>query len=168
MDPSYEQVYVVCQQGNLEALQQLFPDGPTQWRSPGGDSLLHVVVRTPHVPVLDWLLTFPLDVNGSNSTDGTTPLMWACFYEQKGMARRLLAQGARVQAADHGGRTALHWACGYHWVDGVAWLLEQGADPEARDEQGRLPEDFRLFAPGPCHATFCALLNAARQGCGLK
>jgi uncharacterized protein len=166
MNPSYCQVYTACREGDLEALQQLFPNGPAGWRSSDGGSLLHQVVQTPHLPVLNWLLTFPFDVNGPN-IHGHTPLMGACFSHQEAMVRRLLAQGADVHATSLSGRTALHYACMYHWVDGAAWLLEQGADPEARDRQGRLPEDL-LSMSSPHHATLRARLDAARQGCGLK
>jgi ankyrin repeat protein len=132
-----------------------------------GGSLLHQVVVTSHVPVLNWLRTFPLDVHEPTTVYESTPLMWACVYRQEVMARRLLAQGAHVQATDREGRTALPMACVGLWVDGVAWLLEQGADPDARDRQGRLPEDY-LSVLSPHHATLCARLDAARGGCGLK
>jgi ankyrin repeat protein len=114
---------------------------------------------------MDWLLTFPLDVN-ELADHGTTPLMWACVYRNEAMARRLLAQGADLQATDLYGRTALHWTCMYGWAGGVTWLLEQGADPDARDQYGRLPED--VGSSSPHRATLCALLDAARQGCGIK
>jgi ankyrin repeat protein len=165
MDPD-DQVYEACEQGDVEALQRLFPDDPTQWRDSWGGSLLHVAVQTPHLPVLDWLLTFPIDVN-MPTAHGYTPLMRACVFGQKAMARRLLDQGAHVQATDRQGRTVLHYACFREWVNGVAWLLEQEANPEARDEEGRLPED-ECPVDSPHRATLLDLLDAARQGCGLK
>jgi uncharacterized protein len=155
-----------CQEGNVAALQLWFPDGPTQWRSPGGSSLLHMAAHTPHLPVLDWLLTFPFDVNESTQY-GATPLMWACHGCQPIMARRLLAHGAQVHVADSAGFTSLHYACSEGWIEGATLLLEYGADPEARDERGRLPEDH-WPVPNPRRATLRALLDAARQGCGLK
>jgi ankyrin repeat protein len=166
MDPSYLQVCEVCYRGDLEALQRWFPDDPTQWRSPEGDSLLHVAAQSPHLPVFNWLRTFPLDVNEPTAY-GRTPLMCACLYGQKAMAQWLLDQGARVQATDLKKRTALHMACVGLWVDGVALLLEYGADPEAQDHQGRLPE-HSLFASISCDVAIRTLLDAARQGCGLK
>jgi uncharacterized protein len=158
-------VFGECRRGNLEALQQLFPDGPTEWRDLSGYSLLRVAAQTPHVHVMDWLLTFPFDVNAPDT--GYTPLMWTCFYQQKGMARRLLDHGAALQATDPKGWTALHCACINGWVDGVAWLLEQGADPAVRDRLGRLPEDC-LERFSPCYTSLLGLLDAARHGCGLK
>jgi uncharacterized protein len=155
------QVISACQQGNLETLQRLFPDDPTQWRGAWGYSLLHLVVQTSHLHVLDWLLTFLPNVN--EPVHGYTPLMWACQYHQEAMARRLLVQGADLQMTDLKGRTALHWACAYGWMDGVALLLEQGADPDVRDHRKRLPEDH-LSVSSPLHT----LLAEARLGCGLK
>jgi uncharacterized protein len=166
MNPSYRQVYTACREGDLEALQRVFPDDPTQWRSPRGDSLLHMAVRTPHLPVLDWLLTFPIDVNHP-IIYGLTPLNRACCYGQEALARRLLDHGAHVHATDSEGWTALHYACSNEWVNGVTLLLEYGADPEARDCQGRLPEDC-LSVSFPHYATLLDLLSAARHGCGLK
>jgi ankyrin repeat protein len=162
--PKY--VTYICQEGDVTTLQRVFSHDPTQWRSSTGESLLHMAVRVPHLPVLDWLLTFPMDVNG-RSARGITPLMWACVHRQEAMVRRLLDHGADLQATDEEGRTALHWVCSHQWTDGVAWLLEQGADPDARDIWKRLPEDgLNWFKP--CHTPLRALLDAARQGCGLK
>jgi hypothetical protein len=166
MNPPYEHMYTACLAGDVGALQRWFPGGPTQWRSTEGGSLLHWVAQTPHLPVLDWLLTFPMNVNAPTA-HGYTPLMWACYCRQPAMVRRLLDHGADVQATDLQKQTALHYACVHTWVDGVVLLLEYGADPEARDCQGRLPED-RLAVWFPHYATLCDLLNAARHGCGLK
>jgi hypothetical protein len=164
--PDDDQVYAACEEGDLEALQRWFPDGPTQWRDPWGDSMLHRVVETPHVPVLDWLQTFPLDID--DPTDhGTTPLMCACYGRQEVMVRWLLAQGAALRATDSKGWTALHYACAHEWVAGVTWLLDQGADPDAQTDQGHRPQEVvSVFIPH--YAALCDLLEAARHGCGLK
>jgi ankyrin repeat protein len=172
----YDQVYDACQEGDLEALQRLLPGNPTQWRSPWGLSLLHVVVRTPHLHVLNWLVTFSVDVN-EPTVHGTTPLMWACYcsredrlrlsLDQGVMIRWLLDHGARVHAADPTGCTALHYACSEDWIEGATLLLEWGADPEARDHQDHLPEDLSRVMSS-YYATLCDLLGAARRGCGLK
>jgi ankyrin repeat protein len=159
-------VFLACREGDVEALQDVFPHGPTEWRDPTGRSLLHVAAQSPHLPVLDWLQTFPFDVNGS-TPHGHTPLMWACACRQEAATRWLLARGAHVQATDLEGHTALHYACDYQWVQGVVLLLRQGANPEARDQKGRLPEDL-LSVSSPYRATLCARLNDARPGCGLK
>jgi uncharacterized protein len=167
MNPPYRQVYAACQEGDVEALQRGFPDGPLGWRSSRGESLLHWVVETPHVPVLDWLLTFPAHINEPTDT-GYTPLMWACYCRQPAMVRRLLAHGANLQATDPKGKTALHYACSREWVGGVALLLEQGADPDIRDRDGLLPEDEPPLFGGSKSPALRDLLEAARQGCGLK
>jgi ankyrin repeat protein len=132
----------------------------------GGCSLLHWAVQTPHLPVLDWLLTFPIDVNAPTNY-GHTPLMRACVGRQKDMVRRLLDLGAHVHATDSEGWTTLHCACSHGRVEVVALLLEYGADPEARDCRGRLPEDD-LYVRDTRYATLLDLLADARRGCGLK
>jgi ankyrin repeat protein len=159
-------VYAACREGDVEALQRLFPDGPVQWRGSSGCTLLHQVVVTSHVPVLNWLLTFSMDVNAV-TPGGFTPLLLACLWRQKSMVRRLLAQGAHVQVADPCGQTALHWACAHEWVDGMALLLEHNADPNAQDHRGRIP-GYNWSAFNPRYATLRDLLDAARHGCGLK
>jgi hypothetical protein len=165
--PDDHQVTAACQEGDVEALQRWFPDGPAEWRSPlGGYSLLHVVAQTPHVPVLDWLQTFPLDIDDP-TVGGHTPLMWACYCQEEAMVRRLLDHGAHVQATDSKGWTALHYACVQQWVDGAAWLLDQGADPDAQTDQGHRPEEVVPMS-SLCRAILCARLEAARHGCGLK
>jgi uncharacterized protein len=166
MNPTYDQVHAACHTGDVEALQRLFPDGPAQWRDAGGHSALHGVAQTPHVLMLDWLLTFPMNVNESDHYS-TTPLMWACYCQEEAMVRRLLDYGADLQATGPRGWTALHYACVQQWVDGAAWLLQQGADPDAQTNQGHRPEEVvSVFSPH--YATLCALLNDARHGCGLK
>jgi ankyrin repeat protein len=162
----YNQVRVACQEGDVNALQRLFSDDPTQWRGTRGDSVLHLVAETSHVPVLDWLLTFPLDVN-VHTDYGHTPLMWACHYGQGDVVRWLLDHGADPRAVTPRGYTSLHYACSEHWIQGVALLLEYEADPEARTRDGRLPKD-ELVKADPSYAPLCVLLDAARQGCGLK
>jgi ankyrin repeat protein len=166
MNPPDDQVYAACRTGDVEVFQRLFPDGPTQWRDPRGGSLLHWVVKTPHLPVLDWLLTFPLDVN-EPTPSGVAPLTVACGHRQEALVRRLLDHGASVHATDLEGWTVLHWACSCDWVDGVALFLEYGADPEARDRWEHLPEDH-LSVNSPHHTALLGLLDAARPGCGLK
>ena len=49
-----------------------------------------------------------------NTTDrhGATPLMHAVLYGNSALVRRLIEQGADVNAADHSGATALMWAAG--------------------------------------------------------
>jgi ankyrin repeat protein len=158
-------IYAACQEGDLETLHRLFPHDPTQWRSPQEHSLLHWTLQTPHLPVLNWLLTFSVDVNAP-TMNKYTPLMWTCIYQHEGMARRLLDQGAHVQTAGFLGQTALHFACSRKWVDGVILLLQHGADPEVRDARGKLPNE--LVGTHPDHAVIDDLLNAAQHGCGLK
>jgi ankyrin repeat protein len=158
-------VYAACREGDVEALQRLFPDNPPQWKSPEGGSLLHQVVRIPHLHVLDWLWTFSPDVN-KLADYGLTPLMLACNDRQELAARWLLDHGAHTHAAPFKW-TPLHYACSREWVNGVALLLQHGADPDTRDHQNCLPEDYWSVS-SPHYATFCTLLDDARRGYGLK
>jgi hypothetical protein len=40
MNPSFAHVYEACRTRDVETLQRVFPDGPTEWRSSGGSSLI--------------------------------------------------------------------------------------------------------------------------------
>jgi uncharacterized protein len=132
--PTY--IHHACCEGNVKALQRLFPDGPTnEWLTPSGVTLLHWVVRTPHLHVLEWILLFPVDVN-VRMVCGTTPLMVACFDLQEDMARQLLAHGSRVNETTVNGTAALHFVCIAGWSRGLALLLEHGADVHQKTRLG--------------------------------
>jgi uncharacterized protein len=160
-----------CETGNLPQLQEVFPDGPTNAPDIHGFRILSLVAYTTHTHLLDWLLTFPLDVNAGDM-DGNTPLMVACFLCCEDMARRLLAHGANVHAQNAGGHTALHLACMKLWAEGIALLLHHNADPNALNRAGKLPEeiDIQQIVPpqNPAYLAMKELLDDSRQGCGLK
>ncbi len=60
------------------------------------------------------------------------------------MARRLLAAGAEVSAAQAGGFTPLHQAAAAGAEELVRLLLEHGAAAGAESDQGKLPRDLAV------------------------
>lgn len=58
------------------------------------------------------------------------------------VVERLLAAGARLDAADLGANTALHWAAMRGHVEVVRALVVAGADRSAANAQGRTPLDL--------------------------
>jgi len=74
--------------------------------------------------------------------EGHTPLHWAAYQNQEGVARLLLLLGADIQATDSGGLTALHWAALKGHYNMVNFLLVNGADTKALDKDGYTAEDL--------------------------
>jgi ankyrin repeat protein len=165
------QIALAVSHGDLQALQEGLPNGrPTNDPVIHGFTLLHLVAQTSHTHVLDWLMTFPLDIRRGRH-DGTTPLMRACLCRQADMIHRFLAHGARLEDQTVKRWTALHLLCSQGWVQGVALLLSYGANPDARDMYFRLPDqNIRLDASDQDRLDIKNLIEAARHphGCGLK
>ena len=79
-----------------------------------------------------------VDAKGEN---GRTPLMDAVLRGDYGIARRLIADGANVNAWDNGGCTALMWSAGKETpgekrTGMTELLIANGADVNARDGYG--------------------------------
>lgn len=67
---------------------------------------------------------------------GRTPLHYAALDNDVALLRRLLAEGANVNARDRQGFTPLHFACQQGAAEAVRALIEAGALVDARDERG--------------------------------
>src|SRR5262245_13894845 len=78
------------------------------------------------------------DVNTARP-DGTTALLWAAHWDDRGMVELLLGSGANVNAADDHGVTPLARACENASVAVVEILLKAGANPNAAQTSGLTP-----------------------------
>ncbi|PBJ72773.1 putative 6-phosphofructo-2-kinase/fructose-2,6-biphosphatase [Trypanosoma cruzi] len=65
-----------------------------------------------------------------------TLLMWSALRGHLGVAKFLVDQGVKVNAANGLGHTALHWAVTGVQYDMTRFLLDHGADPRQKDHQG--------------------------------
>ena len=92
----------------------------------------------------------------SGSPLRSTALMEAARDGHVGIARRLLAAGARVDRADAEGRTALHWAARAGQDAYARVLLEAGARRDLRDRDGQRPAELAARAG---HAALATLLE---------
>ncbi|MFA5343675.1 MAG: ankyrin repeat domain-containing protein [Kiritimatiellia bacterium] len=70
-------------------------------------------------------------IDKPDKDNGFTPLHWAVITHQTNMAAFLLAQGARVNAADFYGMTPLHKAAAFDEKTIAEMLLAHDADPLA-------------------------------------
>ena len=77
-----------------------------------------------------------------------SPLHWAAYSNDRGAARRLLAEGADPNAANRFGVTPLHEAARWGWNDVVTFLVAHGADLSAKDAKGNTPVDSALGKAG--------------------
>ncbi|WP_372369366.1 ankyrin repeat domain-containing protein [Candidatus Uabimicrobium sp. HlEnr_7] len=106
---------------------------------------LNVYNRTGYTPLMQslyyeyndaakYLIEKSTDVNGGNSKNQTTPLIYA--IENLEFMKLLLEKGANVKAKDKYGNTALLKACSMKNIDIVKLLLEKGADINQQDSYG--------------------------------
>ncbi len=70
---------------------------------------------------------------------GWTPLHWAARHGQVSTVKRLLQEGAAIDAREHMGRTPLHVAAMGNHRDTVELLIARGAEINARDRWNVTP-----------------------------
>lgn len=70
---------------------------------------------------------------------GMTPLHYAAGYRHPALMRRLLDEGAYLEARDEQKDTPLHTAVSNGFFDIVRILIEHGADADARDAKNNTP-----------------------------
>ncbi len=81
-------------------------------------------------------------------TNSRTQLMEACWRGDLAEVRRLIADGASVNARNANGTTPLMYAKTYAFSTGdleiIRTLLAHGADPQIRDNAGKTARDYTL------------------------
>jgi len=90
-----------------------------------------------------------------------TPLHLAASKRQCKAVRKLLRNGADVNARDKHGRTPLHAAAGSGGKDGVGLLLDAGANVNARDNDGETPLHWAMRS-GAAEAVDALIAAGAR------
>ncbi|MYI06752.1 MAG: hypothetical protein F4059_05405, partial [Gemmatimonadetes bacterium] len=105
---------------------------------------LHLAARSNTDPdVVKVLLEAGADFDarsGESYREGLTPLHYAGWNPNRGIAAALLDAGADVNALSHGGRTPLHDAAGNASNPAVIeFLIAAGAEVNARDNNGDTP-----------------------------
>jgi ankyrin repeat protein len=110
------------------------------------DTPLHQAAAFGHSGVVAVLLKHGADVNARDALSGYTPLMRAVIEQRAGVARQLIAAGAKVNLFDNDNSTALHNAVTDITTDikpgrlaMVKLLVELGADVNACRAGGETP-----------------------------
>ena len=103
-----------------------------------GDSAVTKAVKSGDLPGLRKLIATRSDVN-AESSDGSTPLLWAAYSSDVEMTRTLVAAGAKVDVANKYGVTPLLQASRTGDVAVMDVLLKAGADPKRTHPEGETP-----------------------------
>ena len=139
-----EALATAAQAGDTARLQQLLARDASAVNAvgPGGWTPLHLAVYFGHADAADRLLAHGADVHAWSANEShNQPLHAATAGPHKeqipAIARRLIAQGADVNARQHGGWTPLHAAADDGPLDLITLLLDAGADVNAANDYGQ-------------------------------
>ncbi len=123
-----------------------------------GWTVLHYAAENGHLDTVKWLVEKGADVN-AKTDGGSTVLSLTSNTEVKQwlrehgainnddmltaaengnwtLVKKLIEQGADLQAKNNNGWTVLHYAAWNGHLDTVKWLVEKGADLQAKDNHG--------------------------------
>jgi uncharacterized protein len=134
---SFEEFFIAVRNDNVAVLQQLLARGfdPNTADEQGQPGLL-VAMREDAMKVARVLIVHPeLQINALNRS-GESALMIAAIKGNLDAAKRLVAQGAQVNAP---GWSPLHYAAAGPEPEIVRWLTSRGAQIDAVSPNGTTP-----------------------------
>ncbi len=129
----------------LGVVDALVKGGADVDRAAEGMLPLNFALTLRHYGIAGYLLDHGANVNGADPGLGSTPLMEYVMSFQSGvseapaMLKRLLDEGAQIDARGPSGATALRLAVAIDQHDMVQALLDAGADPTLADDKGDTP-----------------------------
>ena len=135
-----------CVRDDLDSVRALLRLGAdVNWRDGQDVAGLHLATSNNSEEMLDLLLTYVnIDVNVTES-NGLTPLMMACLFDQERFVRKLCrVETILVDREDGRGQTALHQAVVGARLDCVRVLLQAGAGLTVRTRDGSCPLTLAL------------------------
>jgi hypothetical protein len=121
------------------------PLGPDHGRSEEGvnrlsqeqkDSALIDAAARGRIKMAAALLKAGANINATDDTVGSDPLMWASFLGKTEMARFLVQRGANIKAKNRKGWTAFLLACSKAHYDIVKGFISLGADLDVKTDDG--------------------------------
>src|SRR5574341_693640 len=145
----------------MEGILNSYPRYVHEYREDGWTAL-HLAAHYGHEAIVKMLLAYGADPNARSNNDlANTPIHAAAAGGSKSLdaLRALLANGADVNATQHGGYTALHAAAQNGDRAMVDLLLTRGANPSIKSTDGR---DAASFAREKGHEEITGLFTQSR------
>ncbi len=133
----FEVLETVVREGKVVILEESVKKNASllEYSNTKGYSLLMIAVYNKQLPMVEYLLSQKVDVNGMDNS-GNTALMGAAFQGYKEIAALLLCNNAAIDQQNYNGATALHFAATFDQREVVQLLLEAGANKEVKNNFG--------------------------------
>jgi len=92
-----------------------------------GFAPIHLAISKGHEQLVRFLMGQAVDIDASTD-DGITPLIMACFFDEKRLVQCLLFLGANVHKITKNGLNALHYCAMHGNVEIGKKLIKRGID----------------------------------------
>jgi len=103
------------------------------------DMDLQAAVMSGNLEVVKQHIEAGSDLNKKDQMSGSTPLITAVTFDQKGIAKALIDAGADLSITNNDGATPLHVAAFFCRVEIAQFLIDAKADKSAKNNFGATP-----------------------------
>jgi hypothetical protein len=142
-----KQAYVLCREQDASGLRAFLEEhsadidlyrmrGRRETSEDGTFNIMGLAAHHESPECMQELLDFGANVNNKDRTRGTTPLMFAAYFDRVGCMRLLLEKNADVAVTRDDGSTALILASCICHSECLRLLIENNADVDFKDERG--------------------------------
>ncbi|PSL46281.1 ankyrin repeat protein [Chitinophaga niastensis] len=97
---------------------------------------IHTAVLTNNLDALKQHIAAGSNLNEKDPVGGSSPLITACLFDKREMAKTLIESGAQINFQNNDGSTALLTASFFCRPEIVKMLLDKGADKTIRNKYG--------------------------------
>jgi uncharacterized protein len=97
---------------------------------------IHAAVVSGNIEAIRQHIAAGTDINQKDAMGGSSPLITACLYEQKEIAKLLINAGADINFQNNDGSTPLHVAAFFCKPEMVKLLLEKKANKTIKNKYG--------------------------------
>jgi ankyrin repeat protein len=141
-DQNWRPVHIAASWGSVEALRLLHSRGASLWTPGGADrdtTPLHLAAMNGRLAIAEAILEEPPANLDLSNKRGWTALHFAAYYDHATVVRRLVGEGADLEARLPFGWTPLHIASNHDREDAARALVDLRADLDARLDNGWTP-----------------------------